>query len=231
MKVLQLSGGKDSLACLLLLKDQLHEITVLWCDTGDSFPEVFAQMELIKSICPNFVVAHGRQPEQIALHGYPVDVLPIRNHSTGQNATGEKRVKLQSFIECCHKSWWQAMQDATIALGATTIIRGQKLTDADKSSVRDGDIIDGITYSFPIENWTDEEVLEFVKPSGLLPDYYNEVKTSLECMHCTAYLEQWKDKRHYIATRYPEVGKELNKRFAIIMHETMRDMQHLTLEV
>lgn len=230
MKVLQFSGGKDSLACLLLLKDQLHEITVMWCDTGDSFPEVLAQMELVKSICPNYLVVNGRQPEQITQSGYPVDVLPIRNHSTGNNATGENRVNLQSFIECCNKSWWQPMQDATVALGATTIIRGQKLFDADKSSARDGDVIEGITYSFPIENWTDNEVLEFVKPSGLLPDYYNEVSTSLECMHCTAYLGQWKDKRKYIANKYPEVGKELNKRFAIIMHETMRDMQHLTLE-
>ena len=36
---LELSGGKDSVACLYLLRHQLHKITVYWLNTGDAYPE------------------------------------------------------------------------------------------------------------------------------------------------------------------------------------------------
>jgi len=169
MKILEFSGGKDSLAVLLLLRDQLHDITVLWADSGDSFPETIEQMELVKSICPNFITVKGNQPGVIERGGYPVDVLPMRNHTYIANMTQQDRPKLQGFFECCTNSFLIPMHAKALELGATMIIRGQKLADAQKSPVRNGDVIDGIEYWFPIEDWSDEQVMEFVEYYGFSP--------------------------------------------------------------
>lgn len=229
MKVLQFSGGKDSLACLLYLKDQLAEITVVWCDPGDSFPETLAQMEIVKSLCPNFVVIIGNQPEVIKEHGYPVDVLPVRNHKMVQYNAQQKRPLLQSFMDCCYKSMMEPMHKATLALGATTIIRGQKLSDHHKSPIKNGDVVDGITYWFPIENWTDEQVIEYVDASPLFPKHYrdNVAKTSMDCMHCTAYLAENQWKLPYLKHHHPEQGAEVERRLNAIRKEVEADMAYL----
>lgn len=227
MKVLQFSGGKDSLACLLYLQDQLDDITVLWCDSGDSFPETLAQMEIVKSICPKFVTVSGNQPETIKAYGYPVDVLPVRNHKMVQYNAQQKRPMLQSFMDCCYKSMMEPMHKATLALGATTIIRGQKLTDHHKSPIKNGDVVDGITYWFPIENWTDAQVMEYVKESTLLPEHYKTAKTSMDCMHCTAYLAENQWKLPYLRLNYPEQGAEVERRINAIRYEVEKDMAYL----
>lgn len=227
MKVLQFSGGKDSLACLLFLKDQLDEITVLWCDSGDSFPETLAQMEVVKSLCPNFVVVKGNQTEVIKANGYPVDVLPVRNHVSVQEATQQTRPKLQGFIDCCYRSLMEPMHKATLELGATMIIRGQKKADTHKSAIKSGDVIDGVSYWFPIEDWTDDQVMAYIKESSLLPSHYSIAKTSMDCMHCTAYLDENQWKLPYLKYHHPIQGEEVEKRLNIIRHEIEKDMAHL----
>jgi len=118
------------------------------------------------------------------------------------------------------------MHSATLALNATTVIRGQKLSDHHKSPVRSGDVVDGITYVFPIEDWTDEQVLDYVKDSDLLPAHYAYGGTSLDCMHCTAYLGENKWKRGYLNRNHPEVGEIVERRIIEIKNEIHRDLQH-----
>jgi 3'-phosphoadenosine 5'-phosphosulfate sulfotransferase (PAPS reductase)/FAD synthetase len=225
--VLQFSGGKDSLACLLLLKERLDDIIVVWADSGDTFPETRAQMEAVKAMCPNFVVAQGNQPRVIEEFGYPVDVLPCRNHAQTQYLTQQERPKLQGFLDCCIRSMLAPMAEKTKELGATVIIRGQRLADKQKSPVRSGDVIDGVTYWFPIEDWTDEEVMEYVKDSPLLPHHYSEARTSLDCMHCTAHLADNQWKVPYLLKHHKKEGKEVLKRLNIIKTEIDRDLSLL----
>lgn len=227
MKVLQFSGGKDSLAVLLLLKEQLPEITVMWADAGDSFPETRAQMEKIRAMCPNFIEVAGNQPQVIQDFGYPVDVLPARNYLPIMNIVQADRIKLQGFFECCYKSFLNPMHEKTLEIGATVIIRGQKNADPQKSPVRSGDVIDGVEYWFPIQDWTDDDVYAFVKDSGLLPEHYAEANTSMDCMHCTAYLEENQWKLPYLKKYHPAVAVEVDKRLRIIQREVLNDMKHL----
>jgi 3'-phosphoadenosine 5'-phosphosulfate sulfotransferase (PAPS reductase)/FAD synthetase len=77
--VLQFSGGKDSLACLFLLREQWDEMTVLWVNAGAAFPETVGLMEKIRALVPHFLEVRTNQPAQVAELGYPVDVLPLRN--------------------------------------------------------------------------------------------------------------------------------------------------------
>ena len=225
--VLQFSGGKDSLACLLLLKDELHKITVLWTDSGAAFPETYKQMEKVKEICPNFVVVKGNQPKQIEDHGYPVDILPMRNHKEIQFYTQQEKLPLQGFLQCCVNSLMLPMQDATKKLGATLIIRGQKFSDEQKSPVKSGDVIDGVEYFFPIENWSDEQVMKFVKDSDLMTDHYKDANTSLDCWSCTAYLKDNQWKLPYLKKHHPEKAIEVKKRLELIKVEIMKEMEFL----
>lgn len=225
--VFQFSGGKDSIACLLLLKDYLHKITVMWTNTGAAFPETIEQMEKVKQICPNFIEVNGHQPEQIEANGYPVDVLPVRNHLQSQYLTQQKRLPLQGFLGCCAANMMSPMHEATKNLGATLIIRGQKLTDHHKSPVRSGDVIDGIEYLFPIESLTDDQVMSLIKDSELLPKHYKDARTSLDCWSCTAYLEENQWKLPYLMAHHPEKGREVKKRLIMIRNEIMSDLKFM----
>lgn len=229
MKILEFSGGKDSIACLTLLKDELSDITVLWADSGDSFPETLQQMEKVRNICPNFEIVKGNQPKVINENGYPVDVLPVRNYGIVQYHAQQDRPKLQGFLECCYNSFLIPMHNKAIELGATEIIRGQKLADNHKNPLKDGDVIDGITYRFPLQDWTDDRVMELVKDSDLLPSHYSGARTSLDCMHCTAYLADNQWKLPYLEKYHPKQGKEVRRRLEIIKSEVMSDMAYFAV--
>lgn len=225
--VFQFSGGKDSIACLLMLKGHLRRITVLWTNTGAAFPETIAQIECVKAMCPNFIEARGHQPEHIEANGYPVDVLPVRNHLQSQYLTQQTRLPLQGFLGCCAENLMRPMHEATLATGATLIIRGQKLADHHKSPVRSGDIIGGVEFWFPIESWSDAEVMDFVKDSDLLPSHYSDANTSLDCWSCTAYLAENQWKLPYMKKHHPEKAAEVKKRLIMIREEIMSDMAHM----
>ena len=184
-------------------------------------------MEVVKSLCKNFVVIQGIQPEIIKAHGFPVDVLPIRNRTIVQEAAQQHRPKLQGFLDCCYRSLMAPMHEATLAMGATTIIRGQKSCDHHKSPVKNGDVIDGVTYWFPIEGWSDDQVMAYIAESSLLPKHYAEARTSMDCMHCTAYLAENQWKLPYLKKHYPAAALEVESRLQIIRREVEKDMAHL----
>ena len=48
--ILMFSGGKDSLLCLLKLKEYLDVINVVWVNTGKNIPEVEAYKEFSENV-------------------------------------------------------------------------------------------------------------------------------------------------------------------------------------
>lgn len=190
--VLQFSGGKDSLACLYLYRKQWDEITVAWLNTGAAYPDVVAYMEGWKRRIPNFVEIRSNQPRNVELNGFPSDVVPLRYTPFGRSqVAGSESFRIQSYFQCCHDNIWIPMHRAMKELGATTIIRGQRVADHRKSSVRDGAVVDGVTYRMPIESWSDADVFGYLKECGAeLPPYYSTEKTSRDCWSCTAYRDE-----------------------------------------
>ncbi len=183
--VLQFSGGKDSLACLYLLEPIWDDLTVLWCNTGSAYEETLDLMERVKKLVPHFAEVKSNQPKFIEEYGNPVDVLPIRRTNFGQYIHGTESKKFTDYLSCCNANIWQPVREAS--KGYANIFRGQRLEDDKKSRIRNGDVIDGQTYLFPIENWTTQDVISYL--GERLPKYYQTEKTSHDCWNCTAYLE------------------------------------------
>ncbi len=226
--VFQFSGGKDSLVCLHLLREYLHRITVVWMNPGDPLPELRAQMERVKEICPKFVEIHKDKFLQIAAYGFPVDVLPLRNQAELQGFLEDKRaMPLQSFMHCCENNMWIPTHQVTKQLGATLVIRGQKNSDGHKGPMRSGEVADGVELFFPIEAWTDAEVLEFIKDNEFLPENFEAGNNSLECWDCTAYLAEHTWKKTYLEKHHPEKAAEVSRRVIHIKREVMKEFEVL----
>ena len=225
--VLQLSGGKDSIACLLLLQDKIDQIDVVWLNAGSCLPETLEHMEKLKLLCKSFHEVKTDSIGDTELSGYPCDVLPIRNEADNQVFTSQVRPKLQSVMTCCYNNIMRPAHEFSLSLGATLIIRGQKKSDVQKSPVQNGQVINGVQYWFPLDDWTDAQVIEYVNKAGLLPKHYKEGNTSLDCWHCTAHMQENKFKLKYLESNYPTLGVELRSRLKIVKSECDKELNHL----
>lgn len=205
MDVLQFGGGKDSLACLYLLEKRWNEITVVWLNAGAAFPETLEQMAHIREQVPHFLEVKSDVHANIRAHGWPADMLPVRNTHLGQLTTGETGPLMQTWWNCCNANFWEPLHKATLALNPTTIYRGQRISEDYKSPLRDGNVFDGVTYRFPIQAWTEAQVEEYLQGRGVsIPAHYQHTQKSLDCWCCTAYLDAKLDQLRYLRARHPD---------------------------
>ncbi|MGL4297331.1 MAG: phosphoadenosine phosphosulfate reductase family protein [Aestuariivirga sp.] len=187
---LQLSGGRDSIACLYLLKPCWDRLTVYWCDTGAAYPETVALMDKIAAQVPRFVRIEGRQPQVISQFGIPADIVPASATPIGRLAGGSAPL-MQDRYSCCAMSMMLPTHERMLADGITLIIRGQKNADRLKSPVRSGDVIDGIEYLFPIQDWDAHQVMRFLRDEDApIPRFYEMLNGAPDCMTCSAWWEE-----------------------------------------
>ena len=205
---LAFSGGKDSLACLLLNKERLSEITVFFVNTRKTYPETIKLVEFAKSISPNFIKILVDREGQNDYHGLPADVVPINWTVFGQSIAGEKPVKIQSYLQCCYENISKPLMDAAKRCEITHMIRGQRNDEKHKATSRNNDVVDGITFLHPIETWTASSVIEFIQNHMELPAHFNLGHTSLDCFDCTAYQKETKDVSSYRELKHPELHQK-----------------------
>ena len=118
--------------------------------------------------------------------------------------------RAQMPLMCCAANLWGPMQKATRMLGATMVIRGQRNSERLKSPIRSGYMEEGVEYLFPLQDWTDEQVKEYLRAqSVLLPDNYAYNNTSLDCQHCTGYLFETQGKFNYMRKFHPALHKRV----------------------
>ena len=210
---LQLSGGKDSLACLTLMQPHWDRLTVYWCNTGDPFPETLALMAEVRAKVPRFVEIEGRQPETIAAFGIPTDILPASRTPMGIAGSGSEAQPMQDRYSCCLRSFMLPMHERMIADGITLIVRGQKNADRLKGPLRSGMVDGGIEYLFPVEDWSDKQVMDYLKEQGVkVPRFYQFLKSAPDCMTCSAYWEEGfaRYTKRYHHEHYLEVQRRLD---------------------
>ena len=139
---LAFSGGKDSLACWYLYRDQ--NPIVLWVNTGKIYPETLAIVNEVRADAKHFIEIKSDQQAQIDANGLPSDIVPIDWTTDGMVITGEKPVKVQSYLGCCYHNIAVQLMKAAHDNGVTKLIRGQRLDESKKSTAINGSVINGI---------------------------------------------------------------------------------------
>lgn len=212
---LQLSGGKDSLACLYLLRDYWPRLTVYWNNTGDPFPETLGIIGMVRDEVPNFIEIDGRQPEVIQQFGIPSDIVPASHTPLGLMGSGRAAPLIQDRNSCCYRVIMEPMHRKMIEDGVTLIIRGQRADDALKAPIRSGHVEHGIEYLFPIEGWSAVQVLEYLRYNCLpVPRFYQMLDGAPDCMTCSAWWEHGAAK--YLKAYHPEAHAEVQYRLDLI---------------
>lgn len=199
---LQLSGGRDSIACVYLLRDYLDRVTVYWTNTGNAFPETIETINHLKPLIPNFVEISGNQPEVIRQFGLPSDLVPVANTPMGVYG-GQSDFLIQDRYSCCTRSILNPMHERMIADGITLIIRGQRNSDRLKARYRSGDIVDGFQFYFPIEDWSESDVMAYLEKEGApIPRFYSTLSSTPDCIGCTAWWEE--GRAAYLKEHHPQ---------------------------
>jgi phosphoadenosine phosphosulfate reductase len=209
---LAFSGGKDSWACLWLNEGNLHNITVVWVNTGKNYPELLETIAKAKNICPNFIELIVDRDGQNAYHGIPSDVVPVNWTRGGQQITHAKSIMIQDYVRCCYENTGAHLQAFCKKNGITHLIRGQRTDESHRSSARNETVIDGITYLQPIEDWTALQVMDFLKTKMAIPSHFEFNHSSMDCYDCTAYRLESKDRIEYMKAQHPLLYQEYKKR-------------------
>lgn len=193
-KMIQFSGGKDSVVCLHMYKDD-PDVFALWVDTGNSWPHVASY---VKDTCNLFgvdlVVVSPSIPaaQWQKENGLPSDVVPWDSTPHMKWMVKDNfGTQLVPYTACCFVNIWEPMARAVSDMGVKHIIRGSKDVDC-HVGVAHGFVDDGgVYYNSPIWDWSHKDVFNYIEDNDIpMLDNYNlsEDSDSLDCMCCTAYL-------------------------------------------
>jgi 3'-phosphoadenosine 5'-phosphosulfate sulfotransferase (PAPS reductase)/FAD synthetase len=203
----QFSGGKDSTAALYLLREHWPRLAVYWLNSGDSFPEVedFAHTVAVEiwAAGGRFVEVPGRVREVVADFGPPAELLGAGATETAWRMHVGAGQLLQDRAACCWRSKMLPLHERMLADGITLIVRGQKSCDVPRGPHVSGDVVNGVELYYPIEDWTDDNVLGWLRTHGLMPPLYDEgLRRSGDCMRCSGFLGD--GRAAYLARQHPE---------------------------
>lgn len=206
-KLLWYSGGKDSLAVLLLLRSQWdsEDFHVAWVDTGNQFPEVYEHMDIVKAYVKNFHVLKSDTAEWQREHGQPVDLLPTSKDKTGQYIYGETDYRpYVSRWECCKANIWDPMTEFMTKHHPEVVYRGDR-SEERAPGQREAE---GITVVTPIFGWSRKDVMDYLlrnaRKYGLFQSRHTlHEGSSLDCTTCTAYHCEHKERLKYLKEHHP----------------------------
>lgn len=226
---LQFSGGKDSLACLYLMRPYWDRLTVYWLNTGAAYPETVSLAKQVSEMVPRFVEIAGRQPQAIEQFGFPTDILPVSGTPMGVIGSGGG-VPMQDRYSCCLRSIMLPLHERMIEDGITLIIRGQKNADRLKGILRSGDVDGGIEYLFPIEDWDAKRVMAYLREKDTpVPRFYEMLNSAPDCMSCSAY---WEEGAGAYLKRYHHIEfKEYQRRLDIIAQAVVEHIAAFNQEI
>lgn len=226
---LQLSGGKDSLACLYLMRPWLDRITVYWLNTGRAFPETLRTLEAVKPFIPHFVEITSDVDAVHAQSGIPSDIVPASSTPLGR-LVGHAAPAIQDRYSCCFQTVMRPMHERMLADGVTLIIRGQRNDDPLKPALRSGQVDGGIEYLFPIEDWSARQVLAYLREQGApIPRFYEMLDEAPDCMTCSAWWDKGSAK--YLKRYHGEAWREVQVRLDVIRDAIAPHIQDFNGEV
>ncbi len=214
--VLQFSGGKDSTALMYLARPWLDKITVLFAETGATFPHLVKHIEDTCRLL-NARLEIVRAPFDVFQHtetfGLPSDVVPVEASFVAKLFVNPppKQV-LQPYTSCCGAMLWDPMMKYIADNGVDLVLRGSKASDHRRGVANSQ--VNGVTFASPLWDWSDNDVHEYLRREGAsLPDHYKTINDSLDCWMCTAHLAHHGDeKMRYIRENYPDLWPTVAER-------------------
>lgn len=226
---LQFSGGKDSLACLYLLRPQLERLTVYWVNTNDTCPETLSVVDQVRPWIPNFVEIRSDSPAWRRLNGAPSDVVPAVNTFIG-NACGMSKMRLSGRFDCCASNIMLPLHNRMLADGVDAVVRGTKLTDTGTLPAEGPS--EFYHLILPLRDWSHQQVFSYLRevgaPENRVYDHFRSISAP-ECMGCTAW---WDDgKAEYFRARHPERLPEYKITLSAIRDELRRQLRVLDNEL
>lgn len=229
--VLQFSGGISSLACLYLARPWWGHIVVVWVNAGDEFPESRAQMDQVRAMVPFFheIRGHARTSQDVG--GWPVDMLPERATQGARfmRTEGLERPMMLAS-ECCAMNAALPFRDFMFRSGLKSVIGGQRCEKViPPPELVDRAVLEGVTFSRPIESWTRQQVLDYLDAEHVaIPAQYAYGATSLRCLHCTGALgDDGPGRLRYLRDQHPEVALVVERRLRIIDEAQQRESRSL----
>jgi len=222
---LAFSGGKDSLACWYIYRSK--DPIVIWVNTGKVYPETLALVNEIRAECSEFIEVKTNQQAQNDEFGLPADCVPINHTLYGMNFTGQQTVKVQSYLGCCAENKSLPLMKAAKERGITHLIRGQRNDEAYISTAKNGDMVEGITFVQPIEDWTTEQVKAFLLTQRpRLPEHFDIEHSSLDCYDCTAYACHSSDRVEWMKSAYPDLYAQYDVRWQALKSALLPTLKH-----
>jgi 3'-phosphoadenosine 5'-phosphosulfate sulfotransferase (PAPS reductase)/FAD synthetase len=201
MMALAFSGGKDSLACFYLMRDQLE--CAIYVDTGFAYPETKRLVDMVGRVLPMHIVKSDRKGQN-QINGVPSDVVPIHWTVMGQMVAGPKQVTIQSYLQCCWENISAPLLDTAHKIGVTHLVCGQRNDEPQKSISRSGDVVQGMVRVQPIEEWSRKQVLDYLETKMKVPEHFYLTHSSLDCYDCTAFERESLDRLKWTIEKHPE---------------------------
>jgi 3'-phosphoadenosine 5'-phosphosulfate sulfotransferase (PAPS reductase)/FAD synthetase len=174
--VLQFSGGKDSTALMYLARPWLDRITVIFAETGATFPHLVRHIEeTCERLGANLVII--RPPIDVYQHtrdhGLPADVVPVEASAAMLPFLKPPPAQLlQPYTQCCGAMLWAPMLRYTRENAVDLVLRGSKASDR-RVGVGPSVEVEGIRYESPLWDWSDDDVYAYLAEQGAaLPEHY-----------------------------------------------------------
>lgn len=223
------SGGKDSLACVYLLRAHLDRLTIYHLDTGDLLPEVHEIVAHVEGFAPHFVRVQTDVAAWIAEWGMPTDLLPFGAHPVGI-AMGDMKTRLVTRYACCYANLMLPLFERIRSDGNTLVIRGTKSVDMEQLPRRDGEVGDGFELMLPLQNWSHDDVFAYLRSVGApINRIYDYVTNSPECARCSAW---WNERRaSYLRRYHPAIFADYAARMRIVAAEVAAPLANLQTEM
>ena len=223
------SGGRDSTAALYAMRPYWGRMRIYHLDTGDQFPETAQVVAAVERDVGRLarVLSDVHQVRQA--FGFASDLVPVDNQDGLGNAVSGRDIKIISRYECCARTLMLPMHQQMLNDGVTLVVRGQRDAEFSTPLARSGYRDANYELLFPIQDWSDAEVMAYLKQHQLpLAPYYDAgMKQAPECMGCTAW---WGEGRmSYLKHNHPSQYVRSVHRMSQVKAEI--DRQYKTMEI
>jgi phosphoadenosine phosphosulfate reductase len=225
---LSFSGGRDSLACVHLLREYLDRITIYHNDTGDMLPETRELVAEVEAFSPHFVRIETDVAGWIHDNGLPSDLLTFSAHPLGL-LFGDRKTRLVHRYDCCFANRMAPLLERIVADGNTLLIRGTRRSDVPMLPAEDGNRGALLELYLPLQEWSAADVDGFLASKGVkLPRVYQYMPHSPDCARCPAW---WSEQRGaYLREFHPDLWRDYDARLQLIINEVAPSLAALRRE-